>query len=90
MRGFFCLVVGGAGRGGAGCGGLGMSGCWGCVCGLTLEEGVRLGWDGMGCCGEGFGSVFVWSWFFVWLFCEGWGAGERERKGQMGFGFVRW
>ncbi len=28
--------------------------------------------------------------FIFWLFCEGWGAGERERKGQMGLGFVRW
>lgn len=57
MRGFFWVVVGGAGGGGrgagwvglGGCGGLGMSGCWGCVCGLTLEEGgvvrVGMGWD---------------------------------------------
>ena len=67
-----------------------MSGCWVCVCGLTLEEGgvvrVGMGWDivvkDLGVCL--YGRVFF------ELFCEGWGAGERERKGQMGFGFVRW
>ena len=89
-RGTFFCGSGRSGAGGAGFGGLGMSGCWVCVCGLTLEEGgvvrVGMGWDivvkDLGVCL--YGRVFF------ELFCEGWGAGERERKGQMGFGFVRW
>lgn len=68
VAGFWCVWV--------------CMGVWVWVCGLALEEG---GWGrvGMGCCGGGFGSVFVWSCSFLVVLVMGGELGREE--GANGF-----